>query len=362
MNNRVKNLISKMNSEGIDVALIGSAYNREYLSGFTGSNATLFITKDKQIIITDFRYLEQVSIQCPDFTVVDQAPIGMQATILKLIGEEKANKADLKVAIEGDHVTVNEYEKLKDSANIVSTSGLIEEFRQIKDDNELENLAKAEAIGDIAFKEIVPFIEAHWHDGLTEAEIALEIECIMRRNGATGTSFDTIVAAGAKSSLPHAVPDNSKVKKGDFIVMDFGCRYNGYCSDMTRTVVVGEASEKHKEIYNTVLKAQLAALAGAKVGMLGKEVDKIARDIIKDAGYGDKFGHGLGHSVGVEIHEEPRFSVADENVIKEGMVITVEPGIYEPGFGGVRIEDMVVMTKDGVKNLTHSPKELIVIP
>ena len=169
------------------------------------------------------------------------------------------------------------------------------------------------------------------------------------------------MASGAKSSLPHATPSDDLLKKGDFVVMDFGCKYEGYCSDMTRTIVLGEATPKHVEIYETVLKAQQAALEGIYPGLKGKDVDAIAREIISDANYGDYFGHGLGHAVGVEIHENPRFSPAEEQVIKEGMVLTVEPGIYLPGFGGVRIEDMVAVTKDGIKNFTHSPKNLIII-
>ncbi len=360
MNNRVQKLQTYIKENGLDAIIIGSEANRMYLSGFTGSNAMLLITlNETPIIVTDFRYIEQVANQCPDFKCIDQKQKGTIGTIL-----EKAQAMHLKkIGFEAEHVSFSLYEALQKAEGIkwIPTQGVVERFRQIKDETELEKLAKAESIGDLAFKAIVPFIEKHWKDGVTESEVALEIERVMRQNGATGTSFSTIVASGAKSSLPHAVPGDEPLKKGDFVVMDFGCIYEGYCSDMTRTVVIGEASEKHKEIYETVLEAQKRALEGIKAGLKGKEVDAIARDYIASKGYGDYFGHGLGHSVGVEIHENPRFSMAEEQVIEEDMVMTVEPGIYLPGFGGVRIEDMVVVTKDGIKNFTHSPKELIII-
>ena len=187
--------------------------------------------------------------------------------------------------------------------------------------------------------------------------MAAHIEFYMRDAGAEGTSFDTIAASGIHSSMPHAVPTDKVLEEGDFLTMDFGCLVNGYCSDMTRTIVYGRADEKQKEIYDVVLQAQMAALQAIKPGMTGKEVDAIARDVIKEAGYGDCFGHSLGHSVGLEIHETPCFSPREESVIEPGMVITVEPGIYVEGFGGVRIEDVVVITEDGCENITHSPKE-----
>ena len=359
MNNRMKKLQDYIISHNLDGFLIGSEANRMYMSGFTGSNAMLLITKDQKFIVTDFRYLEQVSIQCPDFTCVDQKQLGLIKTALDIAKKQGLKK----LAFEGEHTNYLTYALYQQETafEFISTVGVVEHLRKIKSEEEISKIARAEAIGDLAFEGVVKYIQENWHKGLTEREVALEIECIMRRNGATRTSFDTIVAAGAKSSLPHAVPGDEQLKAGDFLVMDFGCIYEGYCSDMTRTVVIGNASEKHKEIYEIVLEAQLAAIAAIKPGMKGKEVDQVARDLIREKGYGDYFGHGLGHSIGVEIHENPRFSVAEEEEIKEGMVITVEPGIYLPGFGGVRIEDVIVVTKDGVKNLTNSPKQLIII-
>ena len=359
MNTRIEKLREYMKTNGLNGFLIGSEANRMYLSGFTGSNAMLLITNSEQYIITDFRYLEQVAKECPDFICVDQGKIGLLRTAFDLACQASCKK----IAFEAEHISYSRYQELVKESRIewVPTEGVVERLREIKEETELEKLAKAESIGDIAFKEVIKFIEENWKKGITENEVALEIERVMRKNGASGNSFDTIVASGAKSSLPHAKPGDEFLKKGDFVVMDFGCIYEGYCSDMTRTIVIGEASPKHLEIYNTVLKAQELALQGIRAGLKGKEVDAIARHYITEAGYGNYFGHGLGHSVGIEIHENPRFSMAEEQIIESGMVITVEPGIYLPGFGGVRIEDMVIVTKEGIKNLTHSPKELIII-
>jgi Xaa-Pro aminopeptidase len=216
-------------------------------------------------------------------------------------------------------------------------------------------IKKAEAIGDAAFSEILPYIKP----GTTELEVAARLEFIMKMKGVQNLSFPSIVASGINSSMPHAVPSQKKIETGDFVTLDFGCTCEGYCSDMTRTVVVGKASDKHKEVYQLVLEAQMAALDFIKAGYQGKEIDKVARDIIYKAGYEGCFGHGLGHSVGLNVHENPRLSPMEEEIIQEGMTETVEPGIYIKGFGGVRIEDLVVVTGTGCENFTHSPKNLI---
>lgn len=246
-----------------------------------------------------------------------------------------------------------EFVPLEDAVNV---------YREVKTEDEIAKLARAEQIGDEAFTEIVKFIHENWKDGLTEQRVALQLEYEMRLRGAEGTSFDTIAASGSNSSLPHAMPQPKLLTEGDFLTMDFGCMYQGYCSDMTRTIHIGEVVEsEQKKVYDTVLRAQLAALSVVKPGMVCSDVDKCARDIIADAGYGDYFGHGLGHSVGLFIHEEPRFSMKCDAVLKPGVVITVEPGIYLPGRFGVRIEDMIVVTEDGYQNLASSPKELICV-
>jgi len=343
----------------IEAMLIGSKSNRRYMSGFTGSSAMLYVSKTKQVIITDFRYMQQTSLQCQQFECINQGSIGIIKTALEIAKQEGVKY----IGFESAHTNYLAFLELKsyDAFEFIPTHNLIENFRQIKDDEELQKLRQAEHIGDLAFAHIVPFITQHYLEGLTENNIALELEHFMRQQGASGTSFASIVASGIKSSLPHAEPGNEMLQKGDFVVMDFGCIYEGYCSDMTRTVIIGEPTEKHKHIYDTVLKAQLAALQAIKPGMLGQEVDKVARDIITQAGFGEYFGHGLGHSTGIDIHESPRFSPLDTTKILKGMIMTVEPGIYIPKFGGVRIEDLVVITENGIENLTHSPKELIVI-
>lgn len=359
MDQRLQKLRAQMAALKLESMMVANLTNIRYISGFAGSNALLLVTTEKQYLITDFRYIEQATGQCPNFEIVNQEQKGTLGKAMEIAEHDGIKN----IGFESDYTnysTYVEYEKYN-HFTFVPTKDVVENLRQIKDAEEIKKLEEAERIGDLAFSKIISLITMEYKNGLTETDIALELERIMRMNGASGTSFSSIVAAGAKSSLCHAVPGRETLNVGDFVVMDFGCRYEGYCSDMTRTIVIGKPNEKHQEIYQTVLKAQLAALDAIKPGLKGKEVDAIARNIIKDAGYGEYFGHGLGHSVGLDIHENPRFSSAEEKVIEPGMVLTVEPGIYVPGFGGVRIEDMVVVTKTGIKNLTHSPKELIVI-
>jgi len=231
------------------------------------------------------------------------------------------------------------------------------ESRMIKDETELQTIAKAEAIGDAAFTHILDYVKP----GVTEADIALEIEFFMKRQGASKLSFDTIVASGPNSSMPHAQVTNRKLQMGDFVTMDFGCVYQGYCSDMTRTVAIGEPTEEMRKVYQIVFDANIRAMEAIREGVKCNEIDAVARDYIKSQGYGDYFGHGLGHGVGLDIHEEPRFSPKCDVITKENMVITDEPGIYLPGRFGVRIEDLVVVKKDGYEKLSHSDKQLIVL-
>ena len=264
------------------------------------------------------------------------------------------------LGVESDRMTVEEFELLAHHVRrkaITPLKGFIEELRRVKSEDEIALIAKAEAISDEAFSHVIKLIKP----GMTELEIAMELEFQMRRAGASGVSFDTIVASGKRSSMPHGVATDKKVEIGDFITMDYGCIYQGYCSDITRTIALGQVDEKQETVYNLVRKAQEEALAVIKAGVTGKEVHMAAQNVFQDAGYGPFFGHGLGHSVGLEIHEEPRFSPKAEEVMQENMVITVEPGLYLPNWGGVRIEDLVVIKKDGYINLTHSPKELIIL-
>ncbi|MCT4598097.1 MAG: aminopeptidase P family protein [Vallitalea sp.] len=351
---RLNKLVDKLIDLELDAVIIRGEINRRYLSGFTGSNAYLYISKNTQKLLTDFRYIEQATKQCPEFIIIDYIEKGLENTLNNIIKEDGANK----VGFEDTILTYKDYMDLEEGLKNIQVEpigDIVEQIRMVKDQEELKLIKKAASIGDMAFKHIIEYVKV----GMTEKEIALELETYMKKNGADKLSFDTIVASGVNSSLPHAEPTDKEIEEGDFVTLDFGCVYKGYCSDMTRTFVIGKASEKQKEIYQTVLEAQEKALSSIKAGCIGKEIDKIARDIISEKGYGDNFGHGLGHSVGLYIHEEPRFSPRDENTFTKNMVVTVEPGIYVPEFGGVRIEDLVCVTDEGIINFTSSPKQLI---
>lgn len=351
MNNRLNKLFEAF--EEIDAMLVYSPLNIRYLSGFTGSTAYLYISKKNQILLTDFRYIEQASNECKGFEIIDLLQNGLIATINECIKKDSAKK----IAFESS-ITYQEYQSLLNglkSIELIAGDQLIEDIRMIKDDSELELIQHAVSIGDQAFTHILDFIKP----GITELEIALELEYFMKKQGATKLSFDSIVASGIHSSMPHASPTDKKIENGDFLTLDFGCIYKGYCSDMTRTVVIGKASDQQKNIYQKVLEAQLKAINSIKAGLHSTDIDKLARDVIDSAGYKDNFGHGLGHGVGLYIHENPRLSPIGKYTLLENMVVTVEPGIYIQGFGGVRIEDMVVVKNNGCNNFTHSPKELI---
>lgn len=347
---KIKDIIKELQLDGI---LIQNPINRRYISGFSGSAGILYISKASSILFTDFRYIEQAKKQAPDFKIINHTTRGLYKEINDLINKEKIKS----LGFEAETLTFYEYEEYKNnlSTSVIPTNKVVEKLRMVKDADEISCIREAAKIADKAFKHILSFLK----EGAIERDIALELEYFMKKNGASDLSFSTIVASGTFSSLPHAIPRDKKLENGDFVVMDFGCIYKGYCSDMTRTIMIGKATNKHKEIYETVLKAQELALEGIKPFIKGKEVDKIARDYIEARGYGNYFGHGLGHSVGMEVHENPRFSIDEDTVIKPGMVITVEPGIYIPDFGGVRIEDLIVVTENGMDNLTVSPKDLM---
>ncbi len=364
--------------------ILTDGYNINHISGYRGHTGCLLILDRDKFILTDSRYTEQVSIEAPNFICVDVTIDGYADTIKRLVDEKYGDnypyvngenlRTDIdnvegfhlpqiiKLGFEDQHISYSQYkaftDKFGDSVELVALGEEINRFRMIKSSEEIDLIAKAESIGDEAFNHIINFME----EGMTEKQVALELEYTMKSLGADGLSFDTIVASGPNSSLPHAVPTDRVISKGDFVTMDFGCIYRGYCSDMTRTVFMGdEINEEQLNVYTTVLNAQKAALKVIKPGVCCKDVDAVARDIIAQAGYGEYFGHGLGHGVGLYIHEEPRFSRKCEDILEPGMVITVEPGIYLPGKFGVRIEDLVVVTEDGYRNLTESPKVLILM-
>ncbi len=352
---RYQKLQKVLEEKNLDAVLVSDGYNMRYLSGFTGATGYLLITKNSRTLFTDSRYTIAATAQAQDYKVVEvDSSRDYCAVINKVLEAEKISV----LGFEAQQVRYSEYEMLKErlvAKELVPLKNELANLRRIKTAEEIELHRHAEHIGDIAFEEVLH----HIRPGVTELEIAAKLEYIMKLNGADKLSFESIVASGVNSSKPHAEPGQRRIEKGDFVTMDFGCVYNGYCSDMTRTIVVGKADKKQKEIYSTVLKAQQAVLTMLKPGLKGKEYDKVARDIIYGAGYEGYFGHGLGHSVGLKIHENPRFSMMEEDIIEAGMIMTVEPGIYIPDFGGVRIEDMVVITEEGYENFTHSNKELI---
>ncbi|MBQ6380086.1 MAG: aminopeptidase P family protein [Clostridia bacterium] len=358
MNTKIKALQQSLPA-GIDAAVITSEPNRNYLLGFASSNGTLVVAREEAFFFTDSRYI----------TAAQQAVKGAQVLLekgrplanLKAFLAEKPYKV---LAIEAQHTSVEAYRILQSelAACTLDASGaldrlLLNTLRRKKSPQEVEKIRAAQAITDACFEHILSFIK----EGMTEKEIQLEMDYFMLSHGADALSFETIVASGENSAKPHAVPGKRRVQKGDFITMDFGAVVDFYHSDMTRTVALGEPDAAMVEVYNTVLFAQNAAIAAAKSGAKCVEIDATARNIIKAAGYGDYFGHGLGHGVGVEIHEEPCFNTVSKEVFQEGDVVTVEPGIYLPGRFGVRIEDMIYHSASGILNLTESEKKLLVL-
>ncbi len=347
----VKQLLQKAQVEGI---LVTDPYNMRYLSGFSGGEGALFLAENARIIITDSRYTEAAGKES-DFIVLEESRKNPRGEILSQLVREHRISC---LGFEDGAVTYQQYEGFRKNLQdqkFIPLGNLLDSLRAVKTEKELSLIRRAESIGDVAFSKILEILKP----GISELEVAAELEYQMKRAGAEGLSFDTIVASGVHSSMPHAVPTEKKLEWGDFVTMDFGCRYQGYCSDMTRTVVIGKASQEQKKIYNTVLEAQRLALDQLCAGKAGKEIDAVARNHIAEAGYGKCFGHGLGHSLGLFIHEEPRLSPGEDALLLPGMVETVEPGIYVPGFGGVRIEDLAVVKDHGCENYTGSPKELI---
>lgn len=332
-------------------AFISSFANIYYYSGFTSEDAYLIISDSQRFIITDSRYFIQAKNEAQDFELID-IKLGWKEIFKKVAAE--------KIYFEEEKLSYGEWNKIKTAAEgkeFVPAQAVINKPRRVKDKHEIQLIKTAEEIGDSAFAHILEFIKP----GMREHEVALELEMYMRKQGASGLSFETICASGVRSAMPHGAASDKIIEKGDLLTMDFGCVYKGYCSDMTRTVAISSVSQRQREIYDIVLEAQLKAIDGLRVGMLCREADKIARDVIAASGYGEEFSHSLGHSVGIEIHEMPVFSPKSEDILTEGTVMSVEPGIYIDGFGGVRIEDLICISEGKTVNLTASSKELIVL-
>tara|TARA_B100001146_G_scaffold208773_1_gene205175 strand:- start:7180 stop:8247 length:1068 start_codon:yes stop_codon:yes gene_type:complete len=355
MKERVEALVAQFNDQELDGVLISAPENRRYLSGFSGSAGYLLITKAKAVLVTDSRYTEQATNQSPYFDV-RQVRGGWGWLI-----DELKDSGVKKVGFESQDMTVASYNNLIDAikgdsalgdVSFVPAPGLAENQRIIKDHEELQMLQLAIDAADKAMDQVTPVITP----GMTEKEVAWRLETAMRDFGADTISFDTIVAAGPNGAMAHHQPTDYVIKQNDPIVIDMGAKVAGYCSDLSRSIAVGEPDETFNKIYDTVLGAQLTAINAVKVGMTGEETDNLSREVIAQAGYRDNFGHSLGHGVGLEIHENPRVGPRSPDVLELNTVFTVEPGIYLSGWGGIRIEDIVILREDGAVPLSKAKK------
>ena len=353
---RIDDLLKEIESLDVDFFLITDPLNVQYLIGApllfdSNFNGAILVSQDVQILLIDFRYIE----------IAESAGLDIEIrNIEKSIVSEVAKISQKGiVTIEADHLTVSGFTRLKSvlGGRVEPKSGLVESLRMIKDESEIEKLKEAALIGDRVFERIIEEIEI----GVAEIEIAARLEELLKEEGASKVSFDPIVASGPNSAIPHAGATERAFRSGDFIKLDFGCVFGGYYSDMTRTVTLGKASERQKEIYDLVGVAQAATLDGIKEGISGREADAMARDVFKKEDKAEHFGHNLGHGVGLQVHEKPTLGARSEDHLKAGQVFTVEPGLYFSGYGGVRIEDVVLLKEDGIEVLTHSSKELIEI-
>ena len=339
-----------------DGLLLTSRFSRHYGAEFDIAEGVAIVTAKGYRYFTDSRYIESAQNGIQGFEVMEMNRANPYA---KLLNQAIADFGVTRLGYEENYLTVAEfmgYEKDL-NAQLVPMHKEISGFRAVKEEYELERMRKAQQITDAAFTEVLTRIEA----GMTEKELAAELIYCLLKQGGEGLSFEPIVVSGPNTSLPHGVPGDRRLREGDFITMDFGVVYQGYCSDMTRTVALGYATDEMKKVYDTVLKAQLAGIAATKAGVTGREIDAAARDVITEAGYGDYFGHGYGHCIGMECHEMPACSPGGQRAMEENMVSSAEPGIYLPGKFGVRIEDLVVIKADGCEILTQSPKNLIII-
>ena len=357
MTNRLEKLRSQLTQSGLDAILISQGENRRYLSGFTGSAGFLLISQQRAILATDFRYVEQAQAQAPDFEMVR-----LEGEISKWFPRLTSGMNARKLGFEGKDISFSTYKELTKATSeigkeisLVPTQGLVESLRAMKDKEELKLLEQAAASADAALEHVLPRVQP----GISEKELAWEIESFLRQNGSEPLPFELIVASGPNSALPHARPTDKVISRGEPVVIDIGARVGGYSSDTTRTICLGEGDSTFNRIYDIVLGAQLTAMATLQIGMSGEQADRLGRTVIEQASYRDAFGHGLGHGVGLATHEEPRLGTNSTSILIEGMVFTIEPGIYITGWGGVRIEDMVVLEKGAARTLTKSKKTWI---
>jgi Xaa-Pro aminopeptidase len=350
---RLEKLRETLAEQELDALLVSQAENRRYLSGFTGSAGMLMITAQEAILATDFRYYEQMGREAPDFQLAK-----IKTRFEELLPELISDLGISRLGFESEHVTVHQFHtwsQATDDVEWVPHRQTVEKIRAVKEEGELDALRRSVALTDAALAHLLGVLEP----GMTEENAAWEIESYMRTHGASKVAFALIVAAGPNGALPHALPSDHRISEGEPIVIDIGCVVDGYCSDMTRTICLGKPDSHYLEVWQIVHSAQETAEATICAGMTGIEADASAREVIEKAGYGDQFGHGLGHGVGLAVHEMPSASPRIDNVLEAGMVLTVEPGIYLPGEFGVRIEDMVIIREDGVEVLTQSPKRAV---
>ncbi|KGP72933.1 M24 family metallopeptidase [Pontibacillus yanchengensis] len=342
----------RLTEEDLDGVLVTNDKNRRYMTGFTGTAGVLLITQESALFITDFRYVEQAQKEAQGFEVIKHT-----TPIQEEISAQVEKLGIKRLGFEKQHMTYGVYEDYQKviNAELVPTAGVVEKLRLIKSEDEIKILKEAAEIADAAFEHILTYIKP----GVKEIDVSNELEFFMRKKGATSSSFDIIVASGYRSALPHGVASDKVIQSGELVTLDFGALYKGYCSDITRTVAIGEISDELKEIYDTVLQAQLRGMDGLKAGITAKDADDLTRDYIKDKGYGEYFGHSTGHGIGLDVHEGPGLSFRSKETLQPGMVVTVEPGIYVPNVGGCRIEDDTVITENGNERLSTSTKELI---
>lgn len=351
---RVKKVQELLKEQGLDALLVTNPYNLRYVAHFTGTTGLALLTQDKAFFVTDFRYTEQAKEQAKGFEIVRNTGL-IYEEVARLVKEESL----VTVGFEEDVVSYSTYTLLEDMVDCQwqPVSGLIEGLREVKDEEEIKTIQKAVEIAESAYRNLLDTIKP----GMTEIEVANNLDFHMRNLGASGVSFETIVASGVRSAMPHGVASDKVIEEGDMITIDFGCYYNGYVSDMTRTFALGDPGEKLKEVYEIVKEAQARVEKAAKPGISGVELDAVARDYITEQGYGEAFGHSTGHGTGLEIHEGPNVSAKSEKRFIPGNVITNEPGIYLPGIGGVRLEDDLLITEDGNRNFMTLKKDLIIL-
>lgn len=356
--NHISAIQKKLVESGWDAILITDERNQRYACGFPFTDGFVLVSRDKAWLITDSRYIEAAAAEAEAAEVLLYDRSQPKMRILKGLLDDLGGGARI-VAEDGrlSHFAFAQMEKLL-GMEILGAGNALEELRSAKDEEEIRSMVLAQRISEQALEETLQVIQP----GMTEKEVAAELVYRMLRHGSEGNSFDPIVVTGKNTSKPHGVPGDTVIRRGDFLTMDFGSLKNGYCSDMTRTIAVGSATEEMRSIYSIVLEAQLAGIAAARSGIPGREIDEAARKVIRDAGYGEYFGHGFGHSLGLEIHEAPNANPGETRLMPEGAVVSAEPGIYLPGQFGVRIEDVMVLRKDGAEVITRAPKtELLIV-